>query len=104
MTIDAIACDPAIAAAITARGGDYLLVVKANPPTHCRDHPPFDDPAALTAIDKSHGWIESRRAAVSREIDWLTSDLRYLSEPGFVGLKAIAMLEAEVERGRVTTT
>ena len=33
VTIDAIACNPAIAKAITDRKGDYLLAVKANQPT-----------------------------------------------------------------------
>jgi hypothetical protein len=37
-------------------------------------------------------------------VDWLTTDRRFLGEPRFPGLKAIAMVEATVERrGTVTT-
>lgn len=48
VTIDAIACNPTIAAAITARGGDDLLAVKANQPSlHDEIARYFTDPPLL---------------------------------------------------------
>jgi predicted transposase YbfD/YdcC len=108
VTIDAIACNPAIAAAIVARDGDYLLAVKANQPTLMAEIARyFDDPAARierhTELDKGHGRLETRRYAVSNETDWLAGDRRYPGEPRFPDLRAIAMVEAEVERGGAVT-
>lgn len=110
VTIDAIACNPAIAAAVTGRKGDYLLAVKANQPTLHREIARyFDDPAAKASrhadTDKGHGRIETRRYHVSHEVGWLSGDRRYPDEPRFPGLAAIAMVEASVEEaGAVTTT
>lgn len=110
VTIDAIACNPAIAAAITARKGDYLLAVKANQPTlHGEISRYFDDPAAKASshadIDKGHGRIEIRRYHVGHEVAWLSGDRRYPDEPRFAGLSTIAMVEASVEQaGALTTT
>lgn len=109
VTIDAIARNPAIATAITERGGDYLLAVKANQPTLFAEIARyFDDPdarlAAQTDTDKGHGRIETRRYAVTGEIDWLSGDRRYPDEPRFPKLKAIAMVEARVEKGAAVST
>jgi hypothetical protein len=64
----------------------------------------FDD-APETELDCSettdaehHGRIEVRRHAVSQNVGFLNSHRRYPGEPRFPGLKAIARLEAEVER------
>ncbi|CBS89728.1 ISAs1-like element ISAli14 family transposase [Azospirillum lipoferum] len=109
VTIDAIACNPAIATAITERKGDYLLAVKANQPTLFAEIGRyFDDPEARiaehTAVDKGHGRIESRRYAVSQEVDWLSGDRRYPDEPRFPHLKTIALVESVVEKaGSVST-
>ena len=107
VTIDAIACNPTIAEAITARGGDYLLAVKANQPTLHREIAAyFADPAARAEtaenLDKGHGRMETRRYAVSHEVDWLSGDRRYPNEPRFPGLRSIAHVEAEVEKGGET--
>lgn len=48
--------------------------------------------------------IETRRHAVSRQVDWLATDRRFPGEPRFPGLAAIARVEAEVERDRRITT
>jgi predicted transposase YbfD/YdcC len=109
VTIDAIACNPAIAQAITDREGDYLLAVKANQPTLLSEISRyFDDPAAKRAawtdVDKGHGRIETRRYAVSHEVGWLSGDRRYPAEPRFPKLAAIAMVEAVVEKTGVITT
>ena len=109
VTIDAIACNPAIAKAITDRKGDYLLAVKANQPTLFGEIGRyFDDPqagiAVHTDVDKGHGRLESRRHAVSHEVDWLSGDRRHPGEPRFPGLAAIAMVESTVEKAGSTST
>jgi predicted transposase YbfD/YdcC len=109
VTIDAIACNPAIAGAIADRGGDYLLAVKANQPTlHGEIARYFADPAAkpavLTDVDKGHGRIETRRYAVSHEVGWLSGGRRCPDEPRFPKLSAIAMVEATVEKAGTATT
>lgn len=110
VTIDAIACNPTIARAITEAGGDYLLAVKGNQPTLQREIERYfvDAPAAeidtASEIDKAHGRIETRRHAVSHAIDWLSGDRRYPDEPRFAKLTAIAMVEATVERNGQTST
>jgi len=108
VTIDAIACNPTIAEAITTRGGDYLLAVKANQPTLHREIAAyFADPAVraqtVEEVDKGHGRLEIRRYAVSHETDWLSGNRRYAGEPRFPGLRSIARVEAQVERNGETT-
>jgi predicted transposase YbfD/YdcC len=109
VTIDAIACNPAIATAITERGGDYLLAVKANQPTLFAEIARyFDDPnpriAAHTDVDNGHGRLETRRYAVSQEVDWLSGSRRYPDEPRFAKLATIALVEATVEKAGTVTT
>jgi predicted transposase YbfD/YdcC len=110
VTIDAIACNPSIATAITKRNADYLLAVKANQPTlHDEIVRYFDDPLAVTQahveVDKGHGRIETRRCVVSQEVDWLGTDRRHPGEPRFPGLRAIAMVESHVEQaGKLSLT
>jgi predicted transposase YbfD/YdcC len=110
VTIDAIACNPAIATAITARGGDYLLAVKGNQPTLQQEitsyfaTPPAGETATLLDVDKGHGRIETRCYRVSHAVDWLLSDRRYPGEPRFPALAAIAMVEATIEKGGALTT
>lgn len=109
VTIDAIACNPAIAKAITERGGAYLLAVKANQPTLFDEIGRyFDDPQAQLAertdVDKGHGRLETRRYVVSHDIDWLSGDRRYPGEPRFPNLATIAMVEATVEKAGTPTT
>lgn len=109
VTIDAIACNPAIARAITERKGDYLLAVKANQPTLFAEIGRyFDDPQARIAehtdTDKGHGRIETRRYAVSHEVGWLSGDRRYPDEPRFPQLKTIALVESLVEKAGAKST
>jgi predicted transposase YbfD/YdcC len=104
VTIDAIGPQSEIAAAILAKGADYLLALKANRPLlHAEAERFFADPDAsverFETVDAGHDRIEIRRAAVTHEVDWLWSDRRYPDEPRFPGLAALAMVEAEVERG-----
>ena len=91
-----------IAEKIVARGGDYLLALKANRPLLHRDvvaffdAPPADmlEPSHETT-DGDHGRIEQRRHVVCHMVDWLFSDRRYADEPRFPHL---AMIESQVER------
>ena len=103
VTIDAIACNPDIAKAITSHEADYLLAVKANQPTlHAGIERFFADAPAAAGdvhrdIDKGHGRIEERTCRVSRQVDWLNGDRRFPGEYRFEKLAAIAMIEAKVQ-------
>jgi len=111
VTIDAIGTQVEIAETILDKGADYLLALKSLPPTRSGANRPvllgeverfFADPHALVerfeTVDAGHDRIESRRAAVTHDIDWLWSDRRYPDEPRFPGLASLIMVEAEVER------
>jgi predicted transposase YbfD/YdcC len=76
VTIDALGCQTEIAAAIRARGADYLLAVKDNQPTlyqqvhqaflaHAESD--FGDPSLrrLTTVDRGHGRAERREYFVA---------------------------------------
>jgi len=109
VTIDAIATNPAIATAITERGGDYVLALKRNQPSlHNEVAQYFADPAttglqSLEIADKDHGRIEIRRYTVSHDVDWLNGGRRYPHEPRFPGLKSIVMTTTTTEwRGKIT--
>lgn len=109
VTIDAMGTQTKVAQAILDRGGDYLLAVKGNQ-QHLHDDVRryLDDPAAticsrFETTDGDHGRIEVRRHAVSHDVGWLTTARRYPGEPRFPGLRAIAMVEAEVERNGSTS-
>lgn len=106
VTIDAMGTQSAIAEAIVAKGGDYLLALKANRPATHEDVARFfaDPPADMISepfemVGKDHGRIEIRRHRVCRQIDWLFSDRRYPDEPRFPHLAMVAMVETEIERG-----
>lgn len=109
VTIDAIGTQTAIAEKIVAKGGDYLLALKANRPATYEDVARFfaDPPVDMVSqpfetVGKDHGRIEIRRHRVCHEVDWLLSDRRYPDEPRFPHLAMIAMVETEVERnGRI---
>lgn len=103
VTIDAIACNPQIAATIRAHRADYVLSVKDNQPSLLREIAAFFADAApaeldvFVDLDKNHGRIEERRCFVSRKVGWLTGERRFPGEYRFPGLAAIAMLAATVE-------
>jgi len=104
VTIDAIGAQNDIAERILARGGDYLLALKANRPAlHDEVARFFEDPpenavSRFETTDSGHGRIEVRRHAVCHEVHWLFSDRRYPGEPALKGLAMIAMVESTVER------
>jgi predicted transposase YbfD/YdcC len=109
VTIDAMGTQTKIAQAILDRGGDYLLAIKDNQASlHDEIKRYLDDPAAaihsrLETTDADHGRIEVRRHLVSHEVGWLTTNRRFPGEPRFAGLRAIAVVEAEVERNGTTS-
>jgi predicted transposase YbfD/YdcC len=109
VTIDAIGCQTKIAQAILNKGADYLLALKDNWPALAEDvRLFFADPGSapldtLETTDGDHGRIEVRRHVVAHEVAWLLSERRYPDEWRFPGLRAIAMIEAEVERGGKTS-
>jgi predicted transposase YbfD/YdcC len=95
VTIDAIACNAAIATAIIRAGAQYLLAVKGNQPTLRAEIETFFSDAPPTSLDrfidrdKGHGRIEERTVTVAREVDWLTGDKRF---PGELRLPAVASI------------
>lgn len=109
VTIDAMGCQAKIAQKILDKDADYLLAIKENwPNLHGEIERYFnqtpDGPLdGFETTDGDHGRIEIRRHAVSHHVDWLITDRRFPGEPRFPGLKAIAMVEAEVERDGKTS-
>ncbi|MCP4314458.1 MAG: ISAs1 family transposase [Hyphomicrobiales bacterium] len=104
VTIDAIACNPKIAAKIVDNGADYVLAVKDNQPSLHREIATFfadtspHQVDAVTDIDKNHGRIEERRCVVSNKVDWLTGERHFPGDYRFPKLTTIAMIEAKVEK------
>ncbi len=108
VTLDAMGCQTKIAEAIRAKGADYLIAVKANwPNLHGEIERFFEAPPdgldRHATTDSDHGRLEIRRHLVSHDVAWLSTDRRFPGEPRFPDLAAIAMVEAEVERGGKTT-
>ncbi len=110
VTIDAMGTQTKIAQAVLDRGGDYLLALKGNQSSlHDEIRRYLDDPAGkvhsrFETTDGDHGRIEVRRHWVSHDVDWLTTARRFPGEPRFPGLRAIAVVEAEVERNASTSS
>jgi predicted transposase YbfD/YdcC len=109
VTIDAIGCQTAIAKAIRAKRADYLLALKDNWPALAEEVRRYFDTAPAGALathattDGDHGRIEIRRACVSHDVEWLTSDRRFPGEWRFPDLAMIGMVEAEVARDGKTS-
>lgn len=111
VTIDAMGCQSAIAAAIVDQRADYVLALKTNQPTlHeavtdlCADvrtanhaHVPIDHHATM---EKGHGRIERRQC-------WAIEDptvIAYLDPTGaWPGLRTVAMVETEWTIGTTVT-
>jgi predicted transposase YbfD/YdcC len=109
VTIDAIGTQAKIAETIVAKGGDYLLALKANRPATHSDVARFfaKPPKAMLeelfeTVDNDHGRLEVRRRVVCHQVDWLFSDRRYPDEPRFPHLAMIGMVETRVERNGKT--
>ena len=110
VTIDAIACTPAIATAIVDHGADYVLAVKDNQPSLRQEIESFFATAApervetAVDIDKDHGRIATRKVSVAHDVDWLLSNRRYPGEYRFPKLAALIRVEATVEAAAEVST
>lgn len=104
VSIDAIGCNPTIAAAVVEAKADYLLAVKDNQPTlHAEAESyfataPAEELDVAETLDKGHGRLEMRTHKVSRSIDWVGSARAYPGARRFANLACIAMVEARVEK------
>ena len=108
VTIDAMGTQTKITLAVLDRGADDLLALKGNQSSlHDEIRRYLDDPAAthsrFETNNGDHGRIEIRRHWVSHDGDWLATTRRFPGEPRFPGLRAIAVVEAEVERSGSTS-
>jgi len=100
VTIDAIGCQKSVAKKITACGADYVLALKDNHRQLFEDVQFWLDSeknaqrlAVHETVEKDHGRIETRRYAISDQIDWLDQ------KPLWAGLKAVGMVECVREVG-----
>jgi len=104
VTADAMHCQRETAQAIIERGADYVLALKANQPDLLEDvRLLLDDPAAppddvAETVDGDHGRIETRRAAVLSDVDFLCRDHQW------PGLAAVGKITAAREMNGKTTT
>ncbi len=103
VSIDAIACNPAIAEAIVAAGADYLLPVKENQPTLRAEaesyfaSAPRQELDIAQSLDKAHGRLEIRTHKVSRSVGWVGSDRAFPGAKRFPRLAVIGMIETQIE-------
>ena len=104
VSIDAIACNPAIAEAIVAAGADYLLPVKENQPTLRAEaenyfaSAPRQELDIAQSLDKAHGRLEIRTHKVSRSVGWVGSDRAFPGAKRFPRLAVIGMIETQIEK------
>lgn len=94
VTIDAMGCQKAIAAAIVNKDADYVLALKGNQKDLYDDVGTFfesEEGQALPALettDADHGRIESRVYKISGDVQWLRE-----RHPDWKGLQSIVMAE-----------
>ena len=105
VTADAMHTQKATAQAVTQAGGDYVLALKGNQRELHKDVSLFlDDPDhaqmcdAFQSVDGDHGRIETRRALICHDVDWLKA------RHDWPGLKAIGKIIATREKDGKTTT
>jgi predicted transposase YbfD/YdcC len=97
VTIDAMGCQTAIAAAIVARGGDYVLALKANHETLFAEVADTfaladaDGTASARTVDSGHGRTEIRRVTAISD----PATIAYLDPTGaWLKLQSIVRVEA----------
>ena len=99
VTIDAMGCQTAIARQIVEQGGDYVLCVKDNQPGLARAlQADLDDMIRSKfkgvphdfweTVDGDHGRIETRRAWITSQIDWLG-----LERDRWLQLRSVGVIE-----------
>ena len=107
VSIDAMGCQRAIARKILDKKADYILALKGNQGTLCEDVDlfvkeqqgrGFADTTISTdqTVDGEHGRIETRKATVIHDVDWLQE------RHGWPGLQGIIVVEAVREIGKKT--
>ncbi len=111
VTTDAVGCQTAVAAAVAARGADYVLALKGNQPAlHGAVRLLFAEGRAAGSagpapdhhrtVEKDHGRLEIRDA-------WAIDDpeaIAYLDPAGaWPGLRSVAMVEGERRLGGAVT-
>jgi len=109
VSIDAIATNADVAAAITGQGADWLLAVKANQPTlRAEVEAAFteagDSLDTCVTLDKGHGRVEERRMSVVREFDWLDGGRRFPGELRLPGAACLLRAQTRVESRGATRT
>ncbi|MTJ83777.1 MAG: ISAs1 family transposase [Telmatospirillum sp.] len=103
VSIDAIACNSAIATTIREAGAHYLLAVKSNQPTlraEIENYFTSAPPEVLETVtdwDKGHGRIEERTVTISREADWLGGDRRFPGELRLPDVTTIIKVRSRTE-------
>ena len=111
VTLDALGCQTDIAATIVDKGGDYVLAVKANQKTLSEAlAESFETGDTLgwgsadvqhqTTVEKDHGRIETRRAVLVFQIDWLPDAIR----KEWPTLGAVGRIETTQEKGTTVST
>jgi predicted transposase YbfD/YdcC len=109
VSLDALACRPAVAEQITARGGDYLLALKGNQKkAHAEVKHWFEANAfslggslrpCFDAFDDGHGRLVRRRVFACTELEPLTALQRW---PGLAAVLAIENIRGVNGSGKVT--
>jgi predicted transposase YbfD/YdcC len=113
VTIDAMGCQVEVARQIQAQGADYVLSLKENQPSLCRDcadlftwlrgEHPLDQPVAFgydEQVDGGHGRIETRRVWSTEALEGVISGERWPGLTSLVMVESIRQLgeEESVER------
>lgn len=104
VSADAMHCQKDTARQILGQGGDYVLALKDNQPNlHADVRLLIDDPqvapdAVFESVDGDHGRIETRRAEVLYDIDWLAE------AHAWPGLAAVGRITAHREIDGKTTS
>lgn len=104
VTIDALGCQTAIAKKIVDQGGDYVLAVKDNQKNLSQAVVEFFDTAEAfdyrnvvvqksVSVEKNHGRIETRRAALVADVSWMDKPMR----ENWKKLAAVGMIESVQE-------
>jgi predicted transposase YbfD/YdcC len=109
VTIDAMGCQYKIANQIVKGGGDYLFSLKGNQTELHNDvelylkdvdfDKPDDEFKTVTTYDKDHGRIETRKHAVSGNVNWLR-----LNYPKWKTINSVGVIESTREIQGVITT
>ena len=102
ITMDAMGCQKEIVKKIKEISGDYVISLKGNQSNLHKDVKLFLDSIKdnklkkkhdyFETIEKGHGRVETRRAWISDDIDWLDNKDKWS------GLNAVGCVEAEVYR------